>query len=81
MAIEVLAEEVLGVEAHKEHKLLSDKLGGTRNNRVFAFFEIKDPRRVAKAQLIEADEKKAKAEATGEARGTAKKVTKEAAAP
>jgi hypothetical protein len=81
VAVEVLAEEVLGAEAHKEHKLLSDKLGGTRNNRVFAFFEFKVPPRVVKARLIEADEKKAKAEAAGEAGGKAKKVAKEAAAP
>jgi hypothetical protein len=75
-------DEVLGTEAHKEHQLLSDKLGGTRNNQVFAFFEIKAPRCVADAKLIKANEKKkAKAKVKGAAKGKAKKVTKEAPTP
>ena len=82
VAVVVLADEVLGAEAHKEHQLLSDKLGSTRNNRVFAFFEIKAPWCVAEARLIEADEKKkAKAKAVWAAKGKAKKVAKEATAP
>ena len=82
VVVEVLAVEILEAEAHKEHQLLSDKFGGTRNNRVFAFFEIKAPWRVTEARLIEADEKKkAKAKAVGAAEGKAKKVAKEAAAP
>ena len=63
MAVEAMADEVLGAKAHKEPTLLKDKLGGTRNNWVFSFFDIKDPRCIAKARLIKADEKKkAKAE-------------------
>ena len=38
--------------------MLATKLGGTQNNRVFAFFDIKTPRRVAEARFIEAKEKK-----------------------
>ena len=82
VVVEVLVVEILEAEAHKEHQLLSDKFGGTRNNRVFAFFEIKAPWRVTEARLIEADEKKkAKAKAVGAAEGKAKKVAKEATTP
>jgi hypothetical protein len=39
----MLADEAIGAEAAKEQTLLESQLGGTRNNRVFAFFEIKAP--------------------------------------
>ena len=56
-------------------------MGGTRNNRVFAFFDIKAPRRVAEGRLVEADEKKkAKAEDAGAAGVKAKRVSREVAA-
>ena len=81
IAIETLADEVLGAKAAKEYTLLKAKLGGTRSNRVFAFFGVEAPQRVAKAQLIEAEgKKKMKAEAAGVAGGKAKRVSKEVAA-
>ena len=58
MAVEMLADEAIGAEAAKERTLLQSRLGGTRNNRVFAFFEIEPPRRAADARVAEAEEKK-----------------------
>ena len=67
-AIEMLADEVIGTDAHNEHMLLAAKLGGTQKNRVLAFFGIKAPGRATEARLIEAKEKKkAKAKANKEA--------------
>ena len=43
MAVEMLADEAIGAKAAKERTLLESRLGGTRNNRVFAFFEIEAP--------------------------------------
>ena len=53
VVVEVLADEAIGAEAAKEHTLLETKLGGTRNNRLFAFFGIETPRRAAEARLKE----------------------------
>jgi len=70
----MLADEAIGAEAAKERTLLESRLGGTRNNRVFAFFEIKAPQRAADARLAEAEEKKmAKVEPSGATGGKSKK--------
>ena len=75
--VEVLADEVLGAKSHNEHVLLMAKLGGTRNNWVFAFFGIKASRRAAEARLIKAEEKKKAKEAAaprgGKTTGTLEK--------
>ena len=77
VAIEILADEAIGVEAVKERTLLESRLGGTRNNRVFVFFEIEAPQRAADARLAEAKEKKkAKGEPSGAAGGKRKKTSK-----
>ena len=77
VAIEVLADEAIGAEAAKERTLLESKLGGTRNNRVFAFFEIEAPRSATDAWLAEAEErKKTKGEPSGAAGGKHKKMSK-----
>jgi hypothetical protein len=77
VSVEVLADEVLGAEAAKEHTLLESKLGGTRNNRVFAFFGTEAPRHVADARLAGAEgKKKTKGEPTGVAGGKPKKTSK-----
>ena len=74
MAVEMLADEAIGAEAAKERTLLESRLGGTWNNRVFAFFYIEAPQRAADARLAEAEEKKkAKVEPSGAARGKRKK--------
>ena len=52
IAIETLADEVLGAEVAKEYTLLKAKLGGTRSNRVFAFFGVEAPQRTAEALLV-----------------------------
>ena len=77
MAVEMLADEAIGVEAAKERTLLESRLGGTRNNRVFAFFEIEAPRRAADVRLAEAEEKKkAKVDPSGAAGGKRKTASK-----
>ena len=77
VAIEMLADEAIGAEAAKERTLLQSRLGGTRNNRVFAFFETEAPRRAADAWLAEAEEKKkAKVEPSGAAGGKRKTTSK-----
>jgi hypothetical protein len=77
VAIEVLADEAIGAETAKERTLLESKLGGTRNNRVFAFFKIEAPRRFADARLAEAEEmKKMKGAPSGAAGGKHKKMSK-----
>ena len=74
MAVEMLADEAIGAEAAKERTLLESRLGGTWNNRVFAFFYIEAPQRAADARLAEAEEKKkAKVEPSGAAGGKQKK--------
>ena len=71
--MEILADEAIGAEAAKERTLLESRLGGTRNNRVFTFFEIVAPRCSADARLAEAEEKKkAKVEPLGAAGGKRK---------
>jgi len=70
----MLADESIGAEAAKERTLLESWLGGTRNNRVFAFFYIEAPQRAADARLAEAEEKKkAKVEPSGATGGKHKK--------
>ena len=77
VAIEILADEAIGAEAAKERTLLESRLGGTRNNRVFIFFEIEAPQRVADTRLAEAEEKKkAKGEPSVAAGGKRKKTSK-----
>ena len=71
--VEMLADEAIGAEAAKERTLLESRLGGTRNNRVFIFFEIEAPQRAADARLAEAEKKKAKKEPSGAAGGKRKK--------
>ena len=39
-AIEAAADEVVGPVGNVEYKQFMEKLGGTRRNRVFSFFEI-----------------------------------------
>ena len=56
--IETATDEAVGPMANVECKQLVDKLGGTRKNRVFSFFEIVPPRREAEVLLAEAEEKK-----------------------
>lgn len=41
--IERWTDEILGAESIKEYKAIFQKLGETRTNRVFQFFEIKAP--------------------------------------
>jgi hypothetical protein len=77
VAIEARADEAIGAETAKEQTLLESRLGGTRNNQVFAFFEIEAPWRVADARLTEAEEKKkAKVEPPGAAGGKRKTASK-----
>jgi len=74
VAVEMLANEAIGVEAAKERTLLESRLGGTRKNRVFVFFEIEAPQRAADAWLAEAEEKKkAKVDPSGAVGGKHKK--------
>ena len=77
VAIEARADEAIGAEAAKERTLLESRLGGTRNNRVFAFFEIEAPQHSADARLAKAEEKKkVKVEPSGAAGGKRKKASK-----
>ena len=77
VAIEARADEAIRAETAKERTLLESRLGGTRNNRVFAFFEIEAPQRVADARLAEVDEKKkAKVDPSGAAGSKRKKASK-----
>jgi len=73
VSVEVAADEVIGNETAKERTLIESKLGGTRNNRVFAFFGIEVPRRAAEARLAGAEgKKKAKGEPSGVTEGKCK---------
>jgi hypothetical protein len=69
MEDESLADEVIGVEANTKDQLLVAKLGGTRNNRVSTFSDIKDLHHGSEAWLIVADEKKKKAKVSTARRG------------
>ena len=51
MEVETRADEILGPVSGTEYDLLPSKLAGTRDNRVFSFFEIEAQQRSAKAQL------------------------------
>ena len=57
-AVEGRADEILGPESSNEYDLLLAKLGGTRKNRVFRFFKIEAPQRVAEARLADQRKKK-----------------------
>ena len=49
--MEARADDILGPMSGSEYDLLQTKLGGTRGNRVFSFFEIEAPQRFAEAQI------------------------------
>ena len=77
VAIEARADEAIGAEAAKERTLLESRLGGTWNNRVFAFFGIEAPQCATDARLAEAKEKKkAKVEPSGAVGSKRKKTSK-----
>ena len=49
--VEARADDILGPMSGSEYDLLQTKLGGTRGNRVFSFFEIEASQRFAEAQI------------------------------
>ena len=49
--MEARTDEILGPVSGSEYDLLQTKLGGTRGNLVFSFFEIEAPQRSAEAQI------------------------------
>ena len=66
--MESLADDILGPVSGSEYDLLQSKLGGTRGNRVFSFFEIEAPQRSAENQIAN---QKATAVAVGAGGSTA----------